>query len=84
METCDAAELAREIAHYAEVVNERTCKFVLDNLLAAAYKSFMGSKSKKGWGQYAAGSVEEFYADGMAKSMLGKSDRWTKAIRKAK
>ena len=35
VETCDAAELAREIAHYAEVVNERTCKFVLDNLLAA-------------------------------------------------
>lgn len=52
--------------------------------VAAAYKSFMGSKSKKGWGIYAGKSVEEFYADGMAKGLLGKSDAWTKAIRKAK
>ena len=45
VETCDAAELAREIAHYAEVVNERTCKFVLDNLLAACVQKMSEGKA---------------------------------------
>ena len=45
VETCDASELAREIAHYAEVVNERTCKFVLDNLLAACVQKMSEGKA---------------------------------------
>lgn len=45
VETCDAAELACEIAHYAEVVNERTCKFVLDNLLAACVQKMSEGKA---------------------------------------
>jgi len=45
VKTCDAAELAREIAHYAEVVNERTCKFVLDNFLAACVQKMAEGKA---------------------------------------
>lgn len=45
VETCDATELAREIAHHAEVVNERTCKFVLDNLLAACIQKMSEGKA---------------------------------------
>jgi len=45
VDTCDSAELAREIAHYAEVVNERTCKFVLDNLLAACVQKMSEGKA---------------------------------------
>lgn len=35
VKTCDSLELAREIAHLAEVVNERTAKYVIDNVLEA-------------------------------------------------
>ena len=45
VKTCDTAELAREIAHYAEVVNERTCKFVLDNFLAACVQKMSEGKA---------------------------------------
>ena len=45
VKTCDSAELAREIAHYAEVVNERTCKFVLDNFLAACVQKMSEGKA---------------------------------------
>ena len=52
--------------------------------VAATYKSFIGGSKRKGWGSYATKNVEEFYAEGIAKGLLGKSDSWTKAIRKAK
>ena len=52
--------------------------------VASAYKSFMGSGKRTGWGSQASKSAEEFFAEGMAKSLGGKSDSWTKAIRKAK
>ena len=45
IKTCESAELAREIAHYAEVVNERTCKFVLDNMLAAVVQKMSEGKA---------------------------------------
>ena len=50
----------------------------------AAYKSFMGSGKRTGWGTQATKNASEFFAEGMAKSLGGKSDAWTKAIRKAK
>ena len=52
--------------------------------VAATYKAFMSSKSKSGWGSYSGKNAEEFFAEGMAKGLLGKSDKWTKALRKAK
>ena len=52
--------------------------------VASAYKSFMGSGKRNGWGTQATKNAEEFFAEGMAKSLGGKSDSWTKAIRKAK
>lgn len=50
----------------------------------AAYKSFMSSGKRNGWGSQATKNASEFFAEGMAKSLGGKSDSWTKAIRKAK
>ena len=45
LETCDSAELAREIAHLAEVVNERTAKYVLDNVLEAVVQKMSEGKA---------------------------------------
>lgn len=50
----------------------------------AAYKSFMSSSKRPGWGSYSTHNASEFYAEGMAKGLLGKSDKWTKAIKSAK
>lgn len=46
------------------------------------YKKFVSGKTPKGWGSYSKGSAEEFFAEGMAKSLTGKSDSFTKALRK--
>ena len=46
------------------------------------YKKFMGSSSKSSWGRQSHKSAEEFFAEGMAKSIIGKSDSYTKALRK--
>jgi hypothetical protein len=45
VDTCDASELAREIAHHAEVVSERTAKYVLDNILAAVVQKMSEGKA---------------------------------------
>ena len=45
VETCDSAELSREIQHLAEVVNARTAKFVLDNTLAAVLQKLSEGKA---------------------------------------
>lgn len=47
------------------------------------FSKFTSSKSTpKGWGSYSKHSAEEFFAEGMAKSLTGKSDSYTKALRK--
>lgn len=48
--------------------------------VAKVFSDFTSSKSTKGWGSYAKKSATEFYADAVAKSVLGGSDRWTKAL----
>lgn len=48
------------------------------------FSHFSTSKSTKGWGSYAKKSASEFYADAVAKSVLGGSDKWTKALGKIK
>ena len=50
--------------------------------VGALYKKFMSDKKVKGWGSYSKTNAEEFYAEGIAKSMTGKSDSYTKALRK--
>lgn len=45
VDTCDAAELAREIAHHAEVISERTAKYVLDNILEAVVQKMSEGKA---------------------------------------
>ena len=46
------------------------------------YTKFTSGKTLKGWGSYSKGSASEFFAEGMAKSLTGKSDSYTKALRK--
>ena len=46
------------------------------------YTKFTSGKTPKGWGSYSKGSASEFFAEGMAKSLTGKSDSYTKALRK--
>ena len=48
------------------------------------FSHFSTTKSPKGWGSYAKKSASEFYADAVAKSVLGGSDKWTKALGKIK
>ena len=48
----------------------------------AIYTKFTSGKTPKGWGSYSKGSASEFFAEGMAKSLTGKSDSYTKALRK--
>jgi hypothetical protein len=51
--------------------------------VGAIFSKFSSSKSTpKGWGSYSKHSAEEFFAEGMAKSLTGKSDSYTKALRK--
>ena len=50
--------------------------------VGALYKKYMSDKKVKGWGSYSKNNAEEFYAEGIAKSMTGKSDSYTKALRK--
>ena len=51
--------------------------------VGAIFSKFSSSKSTpKGWGSYSKQSAEEFFAEGMAKSLTGKSDSYTKALRK--
>jgi hypothetical protein len=50
--------------------------------VGALYKKYMSDKKVKGWGSYSKKNAEEFYAEGIAKSMTGKSDSYTKALRK--
>ena len=52
--------------------------------VAKVFSQFASSKSTKGWGSYAKKSASEFYADAVAKSVLGGSDKWTKALGKIK
>ena len=52
--------------------------------VAKVFSQFTSSKSTKGWGSYAKKSASEFYADAVAKSVLGGSDKWTKALGKIK
>jgi hypothetical protein len=52
--------------------------------VAKVFSQFSSSKSTKGWGSYAKKSASEFYADAVAKSVLGGSDKWTKALGKIK
>ena len=48
------------------------------------FSSFKSAKSTKGWGSYSKKSPAEFYSDAVAKSVLGGSDKWTKALGKIK
>lgn len=48
------------------------------------YNQFKSSNSTKGWGKYSKKSAGEFYADAVAKSVLGSSDKWTKALGRIK
>ena len=50
----------------------------------AVFQAFTSSKSTKGWGSYSKKSPAEFYSDAVAKSVLGGSDKWTKALGKIK
>ena len=51
--------------------------------VGAIFSKFSSSKSTpKGWGSYSKHSAEEFFSEGMAKSLTGKSDSYTKALRK--
>ncbi len=50
--------------------------------VGAIFSKFSSSKSTKGWGSGSRKNVEEFFAEGMAKSLTGKSDSYTKALRK--
>jgi hypothetical protein len=52
--------------------------------VAKVFSQFTSSKSTKGWGSYAKKSPAEFYSDAVAKSVLGGSDKWTKALGKIK
>lgn len=45
VETCDTAELAREIAHLAPLSDERTNKYVLDNAMAAIVQKMAEGKA---------------------------------------
>lgn len=49
----------------------------------AIFSKFSSSKATpKGWGSHAKQNASEFFAEGMAKSLTGKSDSYTKALRK--
>ena len=50
--------------------------------VGAIFSKFSSGKTPKGWGSYSKHSAEEFFAEGMAKSLTGKSDSYTKALRK--
>jgi hypothetical protein len=50
--------------------------------VGAIFSKFSSSKSVKGWGKGSRQNAEEFFAEGMAKSLTGKSDSYTKALRK--
>ena len=46
------------------------------------YAERTGDKKAKGWGSYSKTNAEEFFAEGIAKSLTGKSDYYTKALKK--
>ena len=50
--------------------------------VASLHASFKSSGSHKGWGTHSSSSPAEFYADAVAKSVLGTGDKWTKALGK--
>lgn len=51
--------------------------------VAQVFSTFKSSTTK-GWGSYSKKSAAEFYSDAVAKSVLGGSDKWTKALGKIK
>ena len=51
--------------------------------VAKVFSTFKSSTTK-GWGSYSKKSAAEFYSDAVAKSVLGGSDQWTKALGKIK
>lgn len=50
--------------------------------VGAIFSKFSSKSTPKGWGKGSRQNVEEFFAEGMAKSLTGKSDSYTKALRK--
>lgn len=73
-----ARNIHHEIAH-------RTYDYLPKGRQAAVkalYDRFVSDKSAKGWGSYSKQSATEFYAEGIAKSLGGKSDYYTKELRK--
>ena len=50
--------------------------------VGALYKKYMSDNKVKGWGSYSKKNAEEFFAEGIAKSLTGKSDYYTKALKK--
>ena len=48
----------------------------------AIFRKFSSKSTPKGWGSHAKQNASEFFAEGIAKSLTGKSDSYTKALRK--
>lgn len=44
------------------------------------YNKWKKDKRKKGYGTYAASNISEFYAETITKGVIGKSDKYTKAL----
>jgi hypothetical protein len=67
-----------ELAHatYRYLSSESKAK------VAQLYSRFTSDKSTKGWGSYSKTKAEEFYAEGIAKSLGGKKDFYTTELRK--
>lgn len=59
-----------------------TDKVKMQNLFNDFRKAYptTADRKKAGWGDYAASKVNEFFAEGIAKHILGKPDKYTKAI----
>ena len=90
--TCDFLVYAtKEIVAMPEDVEDDVLQICLEDAkkiskkakVGEIFSKFTSSKSTpKGWGSYSKHSAEEFFAEGMAKSLTGKSDSYTKALRK--
>lgn len=48
--------------------------------ISAVYKMWAKDKKKKGYGQYAKTSVNEFFSETITKGIHGKSDKYTRAL----
>lgn len=73
-----ARNIHHEIAHRTYDYLSRDKK----QKVAALYSRFVSDKKTKGWGSYSRSSATEFYAEGIAKSLGGKSDYYTQELRK--